>query len=154
MDVIHHVALTDVNGIAVGKVHARDGFILRPTFGNGSGHRVDPFQQDRSLRVEIGGRGDRPVSGHEVVHLEGADPFESIEPLRNIGCHQPGLAFGEHRIAREHDPFLRDVDRHLAGRVPWGMQELKGVLTDAQRQEYEKMLKERDAKKKLEGKKF
>jgi len=54
------------------------------------------------------------------------------------------------RFTAAHDRIRPEMDQIHRDQ----QDQVRAMLTDTQRQEYEKMLKERDAKKKAEGKKF
>jgi len=79
----------------------------RSPAGGDGGHGALPLDQDRALGVDVGEALHWAVAGDDVVDVEGADHFQGVEPLLDIRGHQPGLAFGEDRVAGEDDaPFV------------------------------------------------
>src|SRR6185503_17040828 len=71
LDVIHHVALTDVDRAElVVEADPGDGLIPRPAPGDGVGDGGLPAHQDRALGLDVVERDDGPVARHHVVHVE------------------------------------------------------------------------------------
>ena len=58
--------------------------------------------------------------------------FERVEPLVDVGGHDPRLDIAEDGVAGEDDAFLGHVHRDLAGRVA-GREQVEGVIADVQR---------------------
>src|SRR3954451_10187556 len=82
LDVVHHVALPDVDRAElVAEVDAGDRLLARPPLGDGLGHGAGPLEQYRPLRGEVRGGGDGAVPGDDGVDVEAGDHVQRTDPL-------------------------------------------------------------------------
>src|SRR3990172_1140315 len=133
LDVLHHVALADVDGAeAVPEVDPGNGLVASPALRD---RRLDgrhPGPQVGGLHVQVLLADDRAVARDDAVHVERPDPVQVLEPLGDVGGHEPRLAAGEDGVPGEDEALLRDVDGELAGGVAGGMEAVEGVVADVE----------------------
>src|SRR5205823_15128414 len=102
LDVIHHVALSDVDrSELVVEADLGDRLLARPALGDRLGDCGLPAQQHRALGVDVVERYDGPVPRNHVIDVELPDPLECLEPLVDVRRHEPRLAAREDGVARE-----------------------------------------------------
>src|SRR3990170_2790008 len=134
-DVVHHVALPDVDRAElVPEADASDGFLARPAPRDGRLDGRDPGLEMRALDVEVVLPDHRPVAGHDPLDVERPDPLEGLDPLGDVRRHEPGLAAREDRVAGEDDAFLGNVDGQLARRMAGRVEAVERVVADAKGQ--------------------
>src|SRR3954454_24457382 len=74
LDVVHHVALPDVDRAElVAEVDPLDRLLARPALGHGFGDRGGPLQEDGALGGQVRRGGHRPVPRDDGVDVEAGD---------------------------------------------------------------------------------
>src|SRR5882762_3184535 len=68
-----------------------------------------------------------------MVDVERTHTLQGVEPLRDIGFHEPRLAVVENRVSGEDDALLGYVHGNLSTRMTRRVQEVKRVVAHAQR---------------------